>query len=89
MIDLTKYLHDDDDICFVEHLRNGLVDCLCEALLDYKGLVFSVEPCDGKIIVFVEPDIVDSEYETFDDFLVNFLIDGKPFIECVPNIDYS
>ena len=89
MIDLTKYNFDDDDIIFLLEIEDACINGQNEIILDYNGKTFVLEP-SGKTVQVVEiADQVAGKYESFDDMLLNYKIDGKPFIELVKDLDYG
>ncbi len=92
MVDYSIYNLTSDDIDFLEDLRDHIVVGQCDTGLEYiRGdfqYSFLVEPMGGPIYVWRFDEII-AQHSSFDDFLVNFLIDGKPFIACIPDIYYS
>ena len=89
MIDLTKYNLDDDDIMFLIQTEDWCINGQNEIILDYKGKTFVLEP-SGKTVQVVEvADQVAGKYESFDDLLLNYKIDGKPLIELVKELEYG
>ncbi len=87
MIDLTKYNLDDDDLEFLDRLKGDL-ECLNENLLEYNGITFSVEPCEGKIVVYTDDEVFET-FENFDDLLLKFKINGVPMIELIKDLDFA
>ena len=89
MIDLTKYNLDDDDIMFLIQTEDWCINGQNEIILDYKGKTFVLEPT-GKTVQVVEiADQVAGQYDSFDDLLLNYKIDGKPLIELVKELEYG
>lgn len=89
MIDLTKYNLDDDDIMFLIQTEDWCINGQSEIILDYKGKTFVLEP-SGKTVQVVEvANQVAGKYESFDDLLLNYKIDGKPLIELVKELEYG
>ena len=89
MIDLTKYNLNDDDIMFLIQTEDWCINGQSEIILDYKGKTFVLEP-SGKTVQVVEvADQVAGKYESFDDLLLNYKIDGKPLIELVKELEYG
>ena len=89
MLDLTKYNLDDDDIEFILQTEAWCINGQSEITLDYKGRTFVLEP-SGKTIQVVEiADKVAGEFESFDDLLLNYKIDGKPLIDLVKDLEYG
>ncbi len=89
MIELDKYLSDEDDIDFVK----DLYDCVAgqnEIDLSYEeDFIFTF--CPSGEVVFIYDDTPDNpkRFENLDDMLLNYLLDGKPFIEQIEKIDYA
>ena len=89
MLDLTKYNLDDDDIIFLIQTEDWCINGQSEIILDYKGKTFVLEP-SGKTVKVVETaDHVAGRYESFDDLLLNYKIDGKPLITLVKELEYG
>ena len=89
MIDLTKYNLDDDDMMFLIQTEDWCINGQSEIILDYKGKTFVLEP-SGKTVQVVEvANQVAGKYESFDDLLLNYKIDGKPLIELVKELEYG
>ena len=88
MIDLSKYVANQEDLEFLEEIRSALsADFLNEVHLLYKDKHLSIEPTEGRIIVFYLGQSY--EFETIDEVFLNFFLDGKPFIEKVSELDYE
>ena len=89
MIDLRKYVNNDEDFNFLQEIAYDLgPECLSEVELSYKGCkLFSIEPIDNKYIVlgFGAP----IEFAKIEDLFMHLLIEGKSFIEQVADIDYA
>lgn len=88
MLDLTKYDLDDDDIEFVNDLREDIKN-QNEIILEYKGKSFVLEPYGKAVQVVVAVDTIVGDYKSFDDLLLNYTIDGKPLIELVKDLEYG
>lgn len=89
MLDLTKYNLDDEDIEFLLQTENWCINGQSEIILDYKGKTFVLEPFGKSVQVVEVADEVAGEYESFDDLLLNYKIDGKPLIEIVKDLKYG
>ena len=88
MIDLKKYNLDEDTLRFLEEIRLALSeDYQNEVELLYKGKYFSLEPINGKVAVFGFDKKL--EFDTIDELFLSFMIDGKPFIEQIADIEYE
>ncbi len=87
MIDLRKYLTDENDISFMQELYE-IVSGQSDVKLRYKSWGFLLEPLGTKIEIWHEGECV-AKFESLDDMLLNYLLDGKPFIEQVEYIDYE
>ena len=89
MIDLTQYNLDDDDVAFLLEIEDACINGQNEIILEYKGKSFVLEPL-GQIVQVVEvADQVAGKYESFDDLLLNYKINGKPLIELVKELEYG
>ena len=89
MIDLTKYDFDDDDIVFLLEIENACISGQNEIILEYKGKSFVLEPLGKSVQVVEVADEVAGKYESFDDLLLGYKIDGKPLIELVKDLEYG
>lgn len=89
MLDFTKYNLDNDDIEFLVQTENWCIGGQSEIILEYKGRTFVLEPSGKSVQVVEVADEVAGEYESFDDLLLNYKIDGKPLIELVKELEYG
>lgn len=89
MIDFKKYVNDEENISFLEDLRYEMQVSHSEVVLEYKGYTFSVEPILDKIEIYDNTKECVAIFDSFDDFLLNFKLEGKPFIELLDDIDYG
>lgn len=89
MLDLTKYNLDDDDILFLLQTEDWCINCQSEIILEYQGKSFVLEPSGKSVQVVEVADEVAGKYESFDDLLLNYKIDGKPLIELVKDLNYG
>lgn len=88
MIDLTKYNLNDDDIEFINDMKEDIKN-QNEIILEYQGKSFVLEPYGKAVQVVVAVDTIVGDYESFDDLLLNHKIDGKPLIELVKELEYG
>ena len=88
MLDLTKYHLDDDDIQFLLQTEAWCINGQSEIILEYKGKSFVLEPQGKAVRVYTYGENL-GEYESFDDLLLNHIIDGKPLIELVKELEYG
>lgn len=51
----------------------------------YKGKYFSIEPIEGKVVVFAFGQR--QGFDSVDDMLENCIIDGKPFMEALKDVE--
>ena len=89
MIDLTKYNLDDDDITFLTQTEDWCINGQSEITLKYKGFSFVLEPYGKTIKVVEEADKIAGVFESFDDLLLNYTINGQPMIELVKDLEYG
>ncbi len=89
MIDLKKYTTDEDELAFLEDLRE-CEKCLTEVPFDYKGREFIIDPHGEKICVY-ENTKNSKEYffKDMDDFFENFILDGVSFIKRISQIVFE
>ena len=87
MLEIEKYNLSEDDIKFIDAIREDLEN-LNEVLLAYNGEIFCLEPCMGEVGVCTAPD----EFVIFkdlDDALLNFKIDDTPLIEIISDLEFA
>lgn len=86
MTDLSEYIKDKDNLEFLEEIREALgPNSLTEIALSYKGKKFSIEPANCKYYVFGFGEPI--AFDTVDDVFFKLLFEGKPFIDCLDDID--
>ena len=74
---------------FLEDIKQAVgVDSQKEVFLRYKEFSFFLEPHGERIDVCGKGAVL-SSYDNFDDMANNFMIDGKPFIERIGEIEYD
>ncbi len=88
MIDLTMYGLNDDDITFLLQTEDWCINGQSEIILQYKDKSFVLEPHGKAVQVYGYGEVL-GNYESFDDLLLNYKIDGKPLIELVKELDYG
>ena len=82
MIDLSKYIQDVEDIEFVEYIFT----CLEEHYsidLTYKNNIIHIDY--GNPEIYVDGN----KFDDYDEFLLEFILDGKPFISCISEVDFD
>ena len=89
MIDYSKYNISEDDLEFLENIKEALGEnCRNEVFLRYKDFLFMFEPYGDDVGVF-SGDKSLGKYKNIEDLFLNFMVDGKPFIERVEDIYYE
>ena len=89
MIDLKKYNVNSDDYIFLEHLIFNIVVSQMSATLIFDNKYsFQIDPCGNYFEVWHLGEKLNT-YKGLDDLLYNFILDGKPFIEQLGQIDYE
>lgn len=89
MIDLKKIVKDEKDLQLLEEICEDVgLNSQSEVFLKYKSFYFFLEPHGEEIEVFSDKNSI-GVYKNFDDFLLNFKIDGKSFIELISEIEYD
>ncbi len=89
MLDLTKYNLDEDDTVFITNIWDWCINGQNEIILEYDGNSFMLEPSGQTVSVIVSGGKITGEYQNFDDLLQNHIIDGKPLIELIPEIEFG
>ncbi len=77
----------EEDATFLADLREGIIN-QNELELNFHGFRFGIEPSGESVSVWGKDELL-AEYNSFDDMLENFLLDGKPFIEQLSEIEYD
>ena len=88
MIDLSKYNLTETEMLFLEDLRIDLENSQVPVELKCGDYSFLIEPGNGGAEVW-RFGVMIGEFKTIDDLLLNFFIDGKPFIERIPELEYD
>lgn len=86
-IDFKKYTNNPEAIEFLEVIQDYFADGIWLSFKcgDYR---FHVDPGYDGAIVSVNGEEIAS-FDTIEDFFLKFMIDGKPFIERIEEIDYD
>ena len=89
MLDLKNFLIDEKQREFLQTIIEDLsLDSQSEVFLKYKDFCFLLEPHGEKVEVFSNGQTL-GVYQTIDDLFLNFLIDGKSFIERISELEYD
>ena len=88
MIDIKRFNLSKNDIEFLTNLKTQLSVSQIPVELKCGKNSFLVEPGNGGVEVWQFGGVIES-FKTVDDFFLNFLIDGKPFIERISEIEYD
>ena len=88
MIDFSQYNLSNDDIEFLEYLREELE--ISQAPVDLKcgDYSFHIDPGSGGAQIWRYGEMI-GDFKTIDDLFLNFKIDGKSFIERISEIEYD
>lgn len=89
MIDFTKYNLGQEDIDFILQIEDRCINDQNEIILEYKDISFVLEPHGKAVQVVVAVDTVVGNYDSFDELLLNYKINGKSLIELVKDIEYG
>ena len=74
---------------FIETIKQAVgLDSQMEVFLRYKEFPFVLEP-HGEQLDVCSKGVVLGSYDSFDDMANNFIIDEKPFIERIDEIEYD
>lgn len=72
---------------FLEDIRIAVgVDSQREVFLKYKDFYFMLEPHGEEIYVRSNGELL-GVYKNFDEMMYSFILDGKPFIERISQIE--
>ena len=89
MIDLKKYVSNDEDLQFLEELRTILGPSRIPITLKCGQYSFLIEPIGENEVQIWRHSKLLAEYHSVDDMFLNFSINGKTFIEQIEEIDYE
>ncbi len=89
MIDYKKYFLTEDDISLLEDVKYTVFEEQLQLSLSCGDYSFLLEPVGFSGVQVWRNNEKIAEYSTFDELLLNFKIDGKPFIERVQDIEYE
>ena len=87
MIDLQRYGFDKDDLAFLRMIQEDF-DNQNEVDLKYKDYSFCIEP-SGMLMSVVDQSGCLGTYRGFDDLFLHCLIDGRPLIELVKDLEFG
>lgn len=88
MINYKKYNLSDDNINFLLEVEECCINGQNEIILKYKDKSFVVEPHGKAVQVYAYGEIL-GNYESFEDFILNYKVDGVPLIEIVNELEYG
>ena len=89
MIDLKNVLNNEKQIEFLETIIEDLsLNSQSEVFLKYKDFCFLLEPHGEKVEIFSNGQTL-GVYKNVNDLFLNFLIDEKPFIERIAELEYD
>ena len=87
MIDLSKYIEDVEDLNFLESIIE-ILSGQSDVMLKYGDFSFKLEAYGEKVEVWSFGEKM-AAFDNVDSFLEGFLLDGKPFIECISEVDFD
>ena len=87
-IDFRKYTNDEDKIALLEEIRDYLVNWQTYLYIKCGNHHIHVDPY-GFESVTVDDGEREIKFKTVDDFFLNFIIDGKPLIERIDELEYD
>lgn len=82
------YKLSEDDYDFLLKIKDMVLESQSFVDLKYKDELFMLEYVSEKIEVWSKGDLK-GMFNSFDEFLLNFKLDGKSFIEMVSEIDFD
>ena len=72
----------------LNYIKIDVVDSQCSADLIVNDFSFTLEPAGNEIQVWIDNEMK-FVYSSFEEFLKNFIIDGKPLIEQIDLLKYN
>ena len=88
MLDFKKHTKDEGDLIFLNDLRIALEKSQVSVALTCNGYSFQIDPCGGGAEIWHFGTRIE-KYDSIEDVFLKFMIDGKPFIERIADIDYD
>jgi hypothetical protein len=87
MINLINYSLGEDDIEFIGRINEDIQN-QNEIVLQYQNNAFCIDPSGEELTVTDYTGTV-GEYVGFDDLFLNHIINNKPLIELVQELEYG
>ena len=70
-----------------KYLKEVLIDSQCSLDLLVNNFSFTIEPAENKLQIWIDGKIA-YLFNSFNEFLNDFIIDGKPLIEQLDFIEF-
>lgn len=89
MIDYSKCISDPEDLECLLYIRQAVVESLFPVTIKMENYSFQIDPggsSDNIVLPIWHYGEVVAEYHSFDEFVFNFQINGKPFIQLISSI---
>ena len=87
-IDFTKYTKNKNDLEFLGELYDCFAVYQDPHILKCGNYSFQVDPGAGGATVWRYGKKI-ANFKTIDDLFLTFMIDGKPLIECISELEYD
>ncbi len=89
MKQIYNSIKNKEDLDFLLEIKGTLdIDSQREVFLQYKDTYIMLEPHGEEIAVKINGSIA-GNFSNFEKMLTEFILDGKPFIERISEIDYE
>ncbi len=91
-MDLNLFLKGNAHFDEIQEMYDWVVGGQCEALVYYLDEIYSLEPADGKLVVYdlrFSEDVIVAEFDDFVQFLQGFVLDDKSILERWSEIDWQ
>ena len=88
MIDYSKIITNPDDLEFLFEIRDTILVEQCQFVLTCDHCSFLVEPSESEIEIWHYGKVIAS-FDSVDDFFMNFTINGKKFLDLLPDLEFD
>ena len=88
MIDYSKIITNPDDLEFLFEIRDVIISEQCQFVLTCDDCSFLVEPSESEIEIWHYGKVIAS-FDSVDDFFMNFTINGKKFLDLLPDLEFN
>ncbi len=88
MIDYSQIVTNPDDLEFLFEIRDTILIEQCSFTLTCDYCSFRVEPAFPEIEIWSFGKVI-AVFSSVDDFFMNFTINGKKFLDLLPDLQFN